>query len=121
MDFRAASGTPVHAANSGTVILARSLFYEGNCVVIDHGMAGLQRLFRRQLAAVVAPDCIRWMGGVADQRKHVARATGLLAVGFTAAGLVAASLPFQLPWVPLVAPLAVLALYVVVTRPFWAT
>ncbi|QNI31238.1 M23 family metallopeptidase [Alloacidobacterium dinghuense] len=37
MDFRAASGTAVHAANSGRVILARSLFYEGNCVVIDHG------------------------------------------------------------------------------------
>jgi murein DD-endopeptidase MepM/ murein hydrolase activator NlpD len=37
MDFRAASGTPVHAANSGKVILARNLFYEGNCVVIDHG------------------------------------------------------------------------------------
>jgi hypothetical protein len=37
MDFRAASGTPVHAANSGKVILARKLFYEGNCVVIDHG------------------------------------------------------------------------------------
>lgn len=30
-------GTPVHAANSGKVILARNLFYEGNCVVIDHG------------------------------------------------------------------------------------
>jgi murein DD-endopeptidase MepM/ murein hydrolase activator NlpD len=38
MDFRAASGTPVHAANSGNVILARNLFYEGNCVVIDHGL-----------------------------------------------------------------------------------
>ena len=37
MDFRAASGTPVHAANAGRVILARNLFYEGNCVVIDHG------------------------------------------------------------------------------------
>jgi hypothetical protein len=43
------------------------------------------------------------------------------AVGFTAAGLAAASLPIQLPWVPLLAPLAVLVLYVVVTRPFWAT
>ena len=43
------------------------------------------------------------------------------AVGFTAAGLGAASLPLQLPWVPLVAPLAVLVLYVLVTRPFWAT
>ncbi len=38
MDFRAASGTPVHAANSGVVVLARPLYYEGNCVVIDHGL-----------------------------------------------------------------------------------
>jgi hypothetical protein len=43
------------------------------------------------------------------------------AVGFTAAGLAAATLPIQLPWVPLLAPLAVLVLYVLVTRPFWAT
>ncbi|MGB6724330.1 MAG: M23 family metallopeptidase [Terracidiphilus sp.] len=38
MDFRAASGTPVHAANSGVVVLARPLYYEGNCVAIDHGL-----------------------------------------------------------------------------------
>jgi hypothetical protein len=38
MDFRARMGTPVRAANSGIVVLARPLYYEGNCVVIDHGM-----------------------------------------------------------------------------------
>ncbi len=38
MDFHAATGTPVHAANGGIVVLARPLFYEGNCVVIDHGL-----------------------------------------------------------------------------------
>jgi murein DD-endopeptidase MepM/ murein hydrolase activator NlpD len=38
MDFRAASGTPVHAANGGVVVLAAPLYYEGNCVVIDHGL-----------------------------------------------------------------------------------
>ena len=38
MDFRAATGTPVRAANSGVVVLARPLYYEGNCVVIDHGL-----------------------------------------------------------------------------------
>jgi murein DD-endopeptidase MepM/ murein hydrolase activator NlpD len=38
MDFRAATGTPVHAGNSGVVVLARPLYYEGNCVVIDHGL-----------------------------------------------------------------------------------
>ena len=38
MDFRAATGTPVHAANSGVVVLAQKLYFEGNCVVIDHGL-----------------------------------------------------------------------------------
>ena len=56
--------------------------------------------------------------------RHTAAVTSptmLGAVGFTAVGLAAASLPIQLPWVPLLAPLAVLVLYVLVTRPFWAT
>ena len=38
MDFRAPTGTLVHAGNSGMVVLARPLYYEGNCVVIDHGL-----------------------------------------------------------------------------------
>lgn len=37
-DFRAPTGTPVHASNAGEVVLARELFYEGNCVVVDHGL-----------------------------------------------------------------------------------
>jgi len=37
MDFRARTGTAVRAGNSGVVVLARPLYYEGNCVVIDHG------------------------------------------------------------------------------------
>ena len=44
MDFRAPSGTPVAAANAGTVVLAQKLFYEGNCVVIDHGL-GLTTIY----------------------------------------------------------------------------
>jgi murein DD-endopeptidase MepM/ murein hydrolase activator NlpD len=28
----------VRAGNSGVVVLARPLYYEGNCVVIDHGL-----------------------------------------------------------------------------------
>lgn len=38
MDFRAPMGTPVRAGNSGVVVLAAPLYYEGNCVVIDHGL-----------------------------------------------------------------------------------
>jgi hypothetical protein len=37
VDYHAKEGTPILAANSGTVVLARELFYEGNCVIIDHG------------------------------------------------------------------------------------
>ena len=37
-DFHAAMGTPVHASNAGVVVLARKLYYEGNCVIIDHGL-----------------------------------------------------------------------------------
>ena len=37
LDFRVSTGTPVHATNSGTVILARPLYFEGNCVMLDHG------------------------------------------------------------------------------------
>jgi len=38
MDFRAYTGTPVRAGNSGMVVLARRLYYEGNCVIVDHGL-----------------------------------------------------------------------------------
>jgi len=44
MDFRAASGTVVHAGNAGTVVLAQPLYYEGNCVIVDHGL-GLMSLY----------------------------------------------------------------------------
>ena len=44
--------------------------------------------------------------------------TVIAAIGFTFAGLVATSFPLLLPWLPLAAPLGVLAIYVVATRPF---
>ena len=44
LDYAVPTGTPVAALNSGTVLLARSLFFEGNCVVIDHGQ-GLLTLY----------------------------------------------------------------------------
>jgi hypothetical protein len=37
VDFPAAAGTPVYAAQSGKVALAENLYYSGNTVVIDHG------------------------------------------------------------------------------------
>jgi murein DD-endopeptidase MepM/ murein hydrolase activator NlpD len=43
-DFRAEAGTPVEAMNSGVVVVAREMFYEGGFVVIDHGQ-GLSTLY----------------------------------------------------------------------------
>lgn len=40
------------------------------------------------------------------------------AVGFTFAGLVATAFPLQLPWLPLVAPLGALVIYLLAIRPF---
>jgi murein DD-endopeptidase MepM/ murein hydrolase activator NlpD len=36
-DFEVKEGTPVLVSNSGTVVLAKEMFYEGNCVIVDHG------------------------------------------------------------------------------------
>ncbi|GJN98210.1 integral membrane protein [Mycobacterium marinum] len=60
--------------------------------------------------------------------RHAARApagvamatwpTIVAALGFAFAGLAATAFPLQVPWLPLAAPLAVLAIYVLATRPF---
>jgi murein DD-endopeptidase MepM/ murein hydrolase activator NlpD len=44
LDYHAKAGTPVDAINSGRVVLARPLYFEGGCVVIDHGM-GLMSVY----------------------------------------------------------------------------
>jgi murein DD-endopeptidase MepM/ murein hydrolase activator NlpD len=44
LDYAVGAGTPVHAVNRGTVILARPLYFEGSCIVVDHGQ-GLLSLY----------------------------------------------------------------------------
>ena len=44
VDYAVPSGTAVKAINTGTVLLARPLFFEGNFVVLDHGQ-GLLSLY----------------------------------------------------------------------------
>lgn len=69
LDYGVPSGTPVHALNRGTVLLARPLFFEGNCVVLDHGQ-GLLTLYLhlseikvKEGDAVATSDLIGVSGG----------------------------------------------------------
>jgi murein DD-endopeptidase MepM/ murein hydrolase activator NlpD len=55
LDFAVPQGTAVLAVNSGTVILAQPLFFEGNCVMIDHGQ-GLLTIYMHLSKLEVKPD-----------------------------------------------------------------
>ena len=58
LDYRAATGTPIHAINSGKVIIARELYFEGNCVVIDHGQGLLSLYFHLSQFKIKEGDTI---------------------------------------------------------------
>jgi hypothetical protein len=55
VDFPAATGTAVFASQSGKVVLAESLYYSGNTVVIDHGY-GIYTLYAHLSKIGVQPD-----------------------------------------------------------------
>jgi hypothetical protein len=61
---------------------------------------------------------LRHATGSAAAAMTVTPPTMIAAAGFTFVGLVAVSFPLQLPWLPVVAPLAAFAVYVLATRPF---
>ena len=61
---------------------------------------------------------LRHAAGCGVGLDSVSTATLVSAVGFTLVGLVATVFPLQLPWLPLLAPLAVFAIYLLATRPF---
>lgn len=126
----------------GLVMVAAGAVQADDAAMITAGLAGLAVLvghvFRpaATLAVLVtaaalvlneAPALLAALSGLCAACYLVFRHTADMtaptvigAVGFTAAGLAAVSLPLELPWVPLVAPLAVLALVAIATRPFWA-
>jgi len=59
LDFRVPTGTSVAAMNSGTVLLARFLYFEGNCVVIDHGQGLLTLYFHLSEIKVKEGDLVK--------------------------------------------------------------
>jgi hypothetical protein len=61
---------------------------------------------------------LRHAAGGATGLDGVSGATVVGALGFAFAGLVATAFPLQVAWLPLLAPLAVFAVYLLATRPF---
>jgi len=75
LDFRVPAGTPVVAMNSGTVLLARPLYFEGNFVVIDHGQ-GLLTLYLHLSEFKVKEGDVVKRGDVIGLSGGTGRATG---------------------------------------------
>jgi murein DD-endopeptidase MepM/ murein hydrolase activator NlpD len=75
LDYRVGPGTPVAAVNSGTVILAQPLYFEGNCVVIDHGQGLLTLYLHLSELKVKAGDRVE-RGTVVGLSGASGRATG---------------------------------------------
>ena len=70
-DLRAATGTPIHAANRGRVVLADDLFFSGNAVFLDHGL-GVYSVYLHLSEILVEPGQMLEKG----ERLGLAGATG---------------------------------------------
>jgi murein DD-endopeptidase MepM/ murein hydrolase activator NlpD len=74
-DFRAPTGTPVHAPNGGRVVLAQNLYVAGNTVIIDHGL-GVFSLLAHLSRIDVQPGAAVARGDVVGQSGATGRVTG---------------------------------------------
>jgi murein DD-endopeptidase MepM/ murein hydrolase activator NlpD len=74
-DLKAATGTEIHAANRGRVVLAKNLFYSGNAVFIDHGL-GVYTVYLHLSEILVEPDSIVEKGQLLGLAGATGRVTG---------------------------------------------
>jgi hypothetical protein len=75
LDYRAKMSTPVAAINSGRVVLAQPLYYEGGCVVIDHGLGLMSVYMHLSKIQVVVGRSVR-RGQIIALSGATGRATG---------------------------------------------
>lgn len=74
-DLRGTTGTPVHAAQRGRVVLAEELFFAGNTVVIDHGL-GIYTFYGHLSEISVKVDEVLEAGAVLGKVGATGRVTG---------------------------------------------
>jgi murein DD-endopeptidase MepM/ murein hydrolase activator NlpD len=75
VDFRAATGSPVQAANAGIVSLAKNLFFAGNVIILDHGK-GLFTTYAHLSRMSVSPGHFVEKGRVIGLAGATGRVTG---------------------------------------------
>ena len=74
-DFPTPTGTPIHATQSGRVVLAEALYFSGNTVIIDHGL-GVYSLYGHLSATdVTVGDAVK-AGTVIGKVGATGRVTG---------------------------------------------
>ncbi len=74
-DIDAPEGSPVRAANDGTVVLAGRFYYDGNMVIIDHG-GGLLTEYLHMSTILVRPGEPVLRGALVGRVGHTGRVTG---------------------------------------------
>lgn len=74
-DFLSPAGTPVHAPGAGTVVVAGSLYFTGNTVIIDHGL-GMYSMLAHFSAITVHEGDVVTAGQIVGRVGATGRVTG---------------------------------------------
>jgi murein DD-endopeptidase MepM/ murein hydrolase activator NlpD len=75
VDFPAPAGTPVYATQRGRVVLAESLYFSGNTVLLDHGL-GLYTFYGHFESISVQPGDLVDAGAILGKVGATGRVTG---------------------------------------------
>jgi hypothetical protein len=104
------AGIPIRVAATAAVLFAAAAIVAFDAPPMLAALAGL---------SAACYQVLRFTEGGSTRVLGTSTPAMVAALGFTFVGVLAASFPFELPWLPLLAPLAVFGIYVLATRPFY--